>query len=86
MKLSTLLPALATSRDSVLVFPVREYTTPLPAIGHLAMERERHTVDPPPASLSCHREWTDLTDLVTSYLFIYIFVFVVFMLCIIAER
>ena len=45
--------------------PVREYTTPLPAIGHLAMESECHTVDPPPASPPCQRGRTDLTDLVT---------------------
>ena len=37
--------------------------TPLPAIGHLAMERESHTVDPPPASPSCQCGRTDLTDL-----------------------
>ena len=70
--------------------PVREYTTPLPAIGHLAMERERHTVDKPPTSPSCQHGRTDLTDFDTSLLFInifiYIFAFVVFMLGIIAER
>ena len=37
--------------------------TPLPAIGHLAMERESHTVDLPPASPSCQCGRTDLTDL-----------------------
>ena len=52
MKPSIPLPALAT--------------TPLPAIGHLAMERKRHTVDPPPASPSCQHGRTDLTDLVAS--------------------
>ena len=54
--------------------PVREYTTPLPAIGHLTMERECHTVDPPPASPLCQRGRTDLADLVTLiYLFIFLF-------------
>ena len=48
--------------------------TPLPTIGHLAIEWERHTVDLLPASLSCQHGRTDLTDLVTS-LFIYLFIF-----------
>ena len=78
MKPSTPLPALATSRDSVLVFPHQGVYDTSSAIGHLAMERERHTVYPPPASLSCQRGRTDLTDLVTSYLFIYIFVFIIY--------
>ena len=81
MKPSTPLPVLAASRDRVFVFPVREYTTPLPVIGHLAMERERHTVDPPPASPSCQRGWTDLTDLVTSYLFYLYFCFYYLYIC-----
>ena len=51
--------------------------TPLPAIGHLAMERERHTVDPPSTSPSCQPGRTDLTDLVTS-LFIYLYIVLLF--------
>ena len=56
-----------------LKIPQSELMTPLPVIGHLAMERERHIVDPPPASPSCQRGRIDLTDLVTS-LFIYLFI------------
>ena len=37
-------------QEQRLGIPLSEYTTPLKAIGHLARERERHTVDPPPAS------------------------------------
>ena len=62
-----------------LVIPPSERKTPLPAIGHLAIERERHTVDLPPASPSCQRGWTDLTDLVTS-LFIY-FIMKLYIIC-----
>ena len=47
-------------------------------IGHLTMERECHTVDPPSASPSCHRGWTDLTDLVTSFIFLFIYFFLLF--------
>ena len=45
----------------------------IPAIGHLTMERERHTVDPLPASPSCQHGRTDLTDLVTSLFYLFIF-------------
>ena len=55
MKLSTPLPALAASSGSVLVFPCQRVYDTSPVIGHLAMERECHTVDPPPASPSCQR-------------------------------
>ena len=68
MKSSTPLPAFSTSRS--WYFPIRD-TTPLPAICHLAMERECHTVD----LLSCQRGRVDLTDFVTS-LFIVLFCFI----------
>ena len=45
--------------------------TPLPAIGHLTVERERHTIDPLPARPSCQRGQTDLTDLVSFFNFIF---------------
>ena len=44
------------------------------AIGHLAIERERHTVDPPSACPSCQSGLTDLTDLLFIYFYIIIYV------------
>ena len=74
MKPSTSLPALAT--------------TLLPAIGHLAMEREHHTVGLPPASMFFQSGRTDLIDFVTLYLFIYnyyflflLFIYIFLFLC-----
>ena len=61
-------------------------TTSLPAIGHLDIEREHHTVDRGLASLFCRRGRADLNGL-RCYLFfcflffvsyIHIFVFIVF--------
>ena len=75
MKPSTPLPALAVSRDGVLVFPHQRYDTYL--FQRLAISLwQMHTVDPPPASPFCQRGLADLTDLVTS-LFIY-FLFILF--------
>ena len=54
-----------------LGIPPSESIRHLPTIGHLAIERERHTVDPPPASPPCHRGWTNLVTSLVIYLYFY---------------